>query len=137
MTERRASYRVTVKEHDIQAAVIHWSKLAQGRYPELALLFSVPNGFPLPGLSKDARARIINHMKAEGLHNGVPDLWLPVGRGGYGFLAIEMKRPDGETSKDQDEYIKLLDKLGGGFVTVCRDYDDAIQTIEWYLDGAK
>lgn len=137
MTEPGAVYQTTPSEHDEQAAFVAWCKLQETRWPALALGFAVPNGIPFPGLNAIGRAKIINHMKAEGMRPGVLDWWLPVKSGEYGYLAIEFKRRDGALSDEQKEYIDLLDKYGGGFVSVCFSFDEACETLEWYLDGAK
>lgn len=128
MTQRKAAYRTKrkpVDEHDHQANVITWATMMEGRYPELCLLFAVPNG---------ARVSIGQaiKLKAEGLKAGVPDLMLPVARQGYHGLFVEMKRAGGEV---RDTQVSWLDALGeqGYLATVCYGDQDAIDTITAYL----
>ena len=67
-----------------QAALISWAEAYERIYPELALLYHIPNG--------GKRDRIVAaKLKAQGVKPGVPDLCLPVPRGKYHGLYIEMK----------------------------------------------
>ena len=80
-------------------------KRATAEYPELALIFAIPNG----GKRHIATA---SRMKLEGVKPGVPDLFFPVARKGYHGLFIEMKRiKGGSLSKDQKQWkIDLRDQ---------------------------
>jgi len=64
------------QEHNEQVAVFAWARWAEAQYPELALLFAVPNG---GARNKVTAAR----LKAEGVKRGVLDIWFPVARGGW------------------------------------------------------
>lgn len=67
-------------EADEQIALFEWAALQSGRFPELALLYHVPNG---GSRNKIEAAR----LRAQGVKSGVPDLCLPVARGGnHGLL---------------------------------------------------
>src|SRR5699024_826416 len=79
----RGAMRMT--EHDEQVQRIRWAGLARGAYPALRWLHAVPNG----GARNIVVAR---KLKAEGVQRGVPDLCLPVPRGPYHGLYIELKR---------------------------------------------
>lgn len=68
-----------------QQCLFRWAAFQSGRFPELALLYHVPNG----GSRKKAEA---GRFRAEGVKAGVPDLCLPVARGGFHGLYIELKR---------------------------------------------
>jgi hypothetical protein len=95
------------REHAIQVEVFVWANdpAEQLRHPELAMLHAVPNG----GHRTPAAAK---KMKAEGQKPGVPDLDLPVGRGGYLGLRIEIKRPGGTTSPEQADWMAALAREG-------------------------
>src|SRR5699024_10256580 len=82
----RGAMRMT--EHDEQVQLIRWAGLARGAYPALRWLHAVPNG----GARNIVVAR---KLKAEGVQRGVPDLCLPVPRGPYHGLYIELKRAGG------------------------------------------
>jgi len=108
-----------------QMNVIRWSEVVRDVYPELALLHHIPNG----GARDPVEAK---HLKEQGLKAGVPDLCLPVARGQYHGLYIEMKTEVGKTSPEQDWWIEQLTRQHY-FVEVCHGWQSAIRTIEWYL----
>ena len=108
-----------------QMNVIRWSEIVRDIYPELKLLFHVPNG----GTRDVVEAK---HLKDQGLKPGVPDLCLPVPRGQYHGLYVEMKTEKGKTSEDQDWWIEQL-KMQGYYVGAYHGWQSAIQIIEWYL----
>lgn len=113
-------------EDEEQAAVFEWADLSAGRWPELRLLFHIPNG----GLRNKVTAA---RMKMLGVKAGVPDLFLPVGRGNWFGLFIEMKRrKGGKLSPLQVDWIEALGRQGYKTV-VCFGADAAITAIEDYL----
>lgn len=89
-------------EEQEQAAVFEWIVLMRNQFPELDLCFHIANG----GLrSKPEAVR----FKKIGVKPGVPDLFLPVARGGWHGLFIEMKRQKGgRLSDDQKAWIDAL-----------------------------
>jgi len=93
--------RVCPSEEAEQCQVITWALLHDGQYPDLKLLYASANG----GLRHIAVAR---KLKASGVKPGVPDLHLPVARGGYHGLWIEMKAMDGTVSDEQHAWIDAL-----------------------------
>lgn len=108
-----------------QEAVINWCEFMAFRYPELSMLYHIPNGGKR-GKSEAAR------MKRQGVKAGVPDLCLPVPRSGFHGLYIEMKFGKGRTSEDQDRWINNL-KAQGYYCAVCFGADAAIRTICEYM----
>ena len=115
-------------EDDEQAAVFSWAGWMQKRWPELALLFHIPNG----GYRHPATAA---RMKALGVKPGVPDLFLPAARGNYHGLWIEMKRQKGgKVSPMQTAWMDSLTAQGYKAV-VCHGADAAIMAITEYLDS--
>jgi hypothetical protein len=86
-----------VKENQHQAAVIKWSLCVRGKYPELKLLYHVPN-------ERKCSAVEGANLKRAGVKRGVPDLCLPVARGKYHGLLHGNERRDREG------------KLGAGMV---------------------
>lgn len=113
-------------ESQMQQAFVDWCAVQENRYPELKLLYAIPNG----GYRHPATAL---KMKREGQKAGVPDLCLPVPRHGYAALYIEMKR--GRTSRISEAQRVWHDELNrvGNVVKVCRSYDEAVDTAIWYL----
>lgn len=116
------------REEDEQRAVFEWAALSQGRWPELALMYHTPNeGQRAPG--QGAR------MRAGGLRRGVPDICLPVARGGYHGLYIELKRADPRVSRvsgEQRWWVDML-KRQGYEAAVCYGAQAAIEVIRGYL----
>lgn len=122
-------------EHAEQAAVVNFAERLKGAYPELALLFAVPNGAALTW-QEDRRGKRFSpqaaKLKAEGLKPGVPDLILPVSRHGYHCLFIEMKTDKGRVSKEQSAWLEALEGQGH-CARVCYGAGEAIGVIRWYL----
>lgn len=90
-------------------------------------VFHIPNG----GSRHPAEAA---HLKAQGVRAGVPDLCIPVARGGYHALYIEMKAPKGRVSEKQREWLALL-REQGSCALVCYGADNAIKAIEAYMES--
>lgn len=74
------------------------------------------------------------HLKAQGLRPGFPDLCIPVPKGKYSALYIEMKAKGGKISPDQKDWIHRLRKYGN-MACVCYGAENAITLIDLYLKG--
>lgn len=111
-----------------QRTLFEWARRMEGRWPELKLLYHIPN-------EGKRSARTGARMKAEGLRTGVPDVCLPVARGDHHGLYIELKRrKNSRVTPEQLEWI--ADLVAQGYVAaVCRGCDEAIELIEGYLRG--
>ena len=70
-------------------------------------------------------------MKRMGLRSGFPDLLVPLTRGGYHGLFIEMKYGKNKTTKEQKEWLERLSAEGYA-CAVCYNAAEAIKTIESY-----
>ena len=70
-------------------------------------------------------------MKRMGLRSGFPDLLVPIARGGYHGLFIEMKYGKNKTTKEQKEWLERLSAEGYA-CAVCYNAAEAIKTIESY-----
>ena len=113
-----------------QTALFAWARLAQGKWPGLALLYHVPN--------EGKRSRATGaQLTAAGLKKGVPDLCLPVARGRKHGLYIELKRRKG--SKPTAEQVEWLDALAeeGHDVAWCRGWESAAGVLLEYLRTGK
>ena len=113
-------------EHAHQVAVFVWAALQYSKYPELRLMFAIPNG----GLRNKITAA---NLKAEGVKSGVPDIFLPVPRGCWLGLFIEMKKPGGHVEKEQTKWMSDLRAQGYGAV-VCVGWENAVIVLQQYLD---
>ena len=93
-------------EDEEQEAVIEWKNLMVNQFPELKYLYHCPNG----GSRNPAEAQKLKRM---GVLPGVSDLHLPVARGGFHGLWVEMKRQKGgKLSKDQKEWLDGMNEEG-------------------------
>lgn len=111
-----------------QTTLFEWARLQRGKYPELDLLFHVPNG----GSRNKAEA---GRLRAEGVKAGVPDICLPVPRGKYHGLYIELKRKrGGRIDPAQMAWIEALMKQGYS-VAICKGWETAAEIILNYLEG--
>ncbi|WP_207869539.1 VRR-NUC domain-containing protein [Pseudomonas sp. 51_B] len=114
------------REGQEQAALM---KELQLRYPQAyKLIYHVPNG------GHRVKA-VAGKLKAQGVKAGVPDLVLPMARGGYFGLYIEFKaKPpfDAEVSPSQDAYLQML-TAQNYLAIVCRGSIDAVEAIRAYL----
>jgi hypothetical protein len=101
----------------------------RARMPEVAdLIFHVPNG----GYRVKAVAA---KLKAQGVKAGIPDLVLPMARGGFFGLYIEFKATppnDATISPSQHEQIRKLNEQGY-LAVVCRGHFDTVEQIRAYL----
>lgn len=109
-----------------QKAVIRWAELNAGRWPELRLLYHVPN-------ERKCTPKQGALNKALGVKSGVPDLVLPVARGMFHGLYIEMKRKKGGSlSPSQKWWLVELEKQGYKAVR-CNGFEAAMEEIKKYL----
>lgn len=113
-------------EANEQEALFDWARLMRGKYPELDLLYHIPNG--------GSRNRLeAANLKRQGVKAGVPDLCLPVARGKYHGLYIEMKYGKNKTSENQNIWLKALAAQGYA-AAVCYGWQEAQELITKYLE---
>lgn len=111
-----------------QEQFFRWVYANQVKWPELQLCNGSMNGVRV---SAKQRAG----LKMQGLRPGVPDIDLPVKRGEYSGLRIELKRvKGGAVSVDQKKFHHLLAEQGYR-VEVCKGWREAVDTMVQYLDG--
>ena len=133
----RATVKLSVPTEDAeQAALFRMAALHEAKYPELALMFSIPNG----SYKSPSAQRV---FKATGLKAGVPDVFLPAPRvlmiGGLPFQSagffIELKRTTGGVvSSAQAEWIAALTRAGYQ-AGVFKGWETAWAAILDYLEG--
>ena len=121
MAKDKNGARICATEEQEQIVVMHWAQMFAAGHQELGLLFHIPNGGKR---SKSEAAR----FKAAGVCPGIPDLFLPVARGGCHGLWIEMKAKDGRVSPAQRDMMGRLTAQGYRCV-VCFGADEAIAQI--------
>lgn len=75
-------------EHAHQCALFCWAS----QFPELKYMFAIPNG-------GERNPIVAARLKAEGVKSGVSDIMLPLARGKFHGLFIELKKPAGSASQ--------------------------------------
>ena len=118
-------------EDDEARALIRWRDLHARRYPQLALLFAIPNG-------GKRNAREGARMKGMGVKAGVSDYLLPVPAGPfeqppqhYG-LWLELKQGKGKPTVAQAEWLTAM--IGQGYAAeVAHGWVNAARKICDYL----
>jgi hypothetical protein len=103
--------------------VFEWAAWYSRWHPDIELLYAVPNGQYRPGQRKEP-----------GMKAGVPDMCLPVARGEYHGLYIELKLSDNTPTPKQKQWLAQLREQGYHAV-VCYGIDDTTETLKKYLRG--
>jgi hypothetical protein len=117
------------QEWEEQVALFERVAYAVKSCPDLQMLFHVPNGagYLSPGMAR--------RFKAMGVQSGVPDICMPVPKGGFVGLWVELKRKDAcpsDTSQAQHGWHRAL--RGYGYrVEVCKGWEAAWAVIMDYL----
>lgn len=126
----RRDERPSATEAQVQQLIFAWAEYESAKYPELEDLFHIPNG-------GRRSAKEAHFLKLEGVKSGVPDLCLPVARGKYHALYIELKRESGgKVSGTQAEWLQRL-REQGNCAEVCKGFEEARRLLLWYLEGAE
>lgn len=112
-------------ETAIQIAVVKFVRDLARFKPELRLLHHIPNGG-----SRDKKEAAI--LSAMGVEPGVLDLHLPIARGKYIGLWVEMKSDTGKPSKAQLEWAQML-RDEGHYVQFSDSASEAIDCIMGYI----
>lgn len=121
------SYYDNMKRSEIteQIKLFNWARVHMAYIPELRLLHHIPN----EGKRNGTTGKL---LKAAGLTSGVPDICLPVPKGKYSGLYIEMKYNKNKPTKEQLEFMQLLREQGHK-TEVCYSFEDAREVIRHYL----
>lgn len=114
-------------EHAHQCALFCWAALKeqQDRWPELDLMFAIPNG-------GERNPKVAAQLKAEGVKSGVLDIFLPVARGGFHGLFIEMKIKGNKASDNQCMFASNVNYQGYQ-IALCYSWLEAVAALETYL----
>lgn len=115
-------------EYNHQKAVFAWSEQPHIRkaYPELKMLHHIKN-------ETTGGAKQVAIDRKIGVRKGVPDLSLPVPRGQYHGLYIELKNETGKPSREQLWWGQELSALGYKF-NICYGWEQATEVLLWYLN---
>jgi hypothetical protein len=117
-----------VSESGDQQALFQWAavQVALGTYPELEMLMHIPNG---EKRDKHTAAK----LQRMGVRAGVPDVLLPLARGKYHSLWIEMKAARGRVSTEQGVWHSWLIHHGHK-VHLAYGWEDAARAIVDYMN---
>lgn len=119
--------KLKVTESQIQIMIFDWASFQKGKYPELELMFHVPNGG-----SRHVLEAV--NLKKQGVKSGVPDIVLPAPKGKYHGLYLELKATKkNKPSDNQKWWIEELNNQGYK-AEVAYGFDEAIQVITSYLE---
>lgn len=129
MTPEQIAKSNTESAH--QKAVFAQAALRLEMFPELRWMHHIPNG-------GSRSAVTAAKLKGEGVRAGVWDIFLPVPRGGFHGLYVEMKAPGkiNNLSTVQKQFRDDLTPLGYAF-EVCDHWETAWQAIFIYLNQPK
>jgi len=117
----------TATEAQDMEAIFQWRDVVVGTYPELALLYHIPNEGRRGWKAQRA-------VKRGGVLKGVPDICLPVSRCGFHGLYIEQKREGGKPTPEQLKVAKLL-RAAGNAVFLSYSQDTTKEIILQYITG--
>ena len=112
-------------ESQLQIQIFEWAQLMTGKYPELYLLYHIPN---------EGKRSIYYgaKLKREGLKSSVPDICLPIPKGQYCGLYIELKVGKNRPTKNQEYWLFSLSKAGHR-TAVCYTREQVQKEILSYL----
>lgn len=127
-------YALSGSEDSHQISLFMWAAQNKEKYPELRWMFAIPNG----GWRHKAEA---GKLKAMGVKAGVLDICLPIRRGEWAALWIELKKPadkvnnkrKGANREEQLEYLNHL-RSQGHAAMIAVGWEAARDAIIWYLD---
>lgn len=112
-----------------QTALFRWVGFMSGQFPEIEMLYHIPNG----GSRNKIEAA---HLKQQGVKAGVPDLCLPVSRGEYHGLYIELKYGKNKPTENQKRWINLL-RSQNYKAEVAYGWEEASKIILEYLKSTR
>lgn len=132
MTPEEISKSGTEQAH--QMALFAQCSVMTKVYPELEWFHAIPNGGSRGSNQKDAM-RVGAMLRATGVKAGVVDCLLPVKRGQWSGLYLEMKKPGKikQVSAEQKRFMEFVESQG--FATlVCDNWLDAWIAVKQYLE---
>lgn len=112
---------MTGSEAQEQKALFEWAEY----FPALKWLHAIPNG----GRRDKKEAA---DLKRQGVKAGVSDIFLPLPKGKYHGLYIEMKVKGNKPTEKQTEFLEYA-KGAGYAVAVTYSAEEAIKVITMYL----
>jgi hypothetical protein len=124
---RASASKIVTPEKDIQATFFSWRDMFKRNYPQLNAIFAVPNGiWTFKAVAKS--------MVRQGMTAGIPDVICahPSRDGKFHGLFIEFKSETGETSEQQEFFLKYFSDLGYR-TAICRNWWTAANLVNEHL----
>lgn len=112
---------IKLSEAEEQKKIFEWASYI----PELKWLHCIPNGG-----SRNIREAV--NLKRQGVKKGIADMFLPIPKGKYHGLYIELKVGKNKLSVYQKEFLEYANKVGY-LAIVCYGHEEAIKCITEYL----
>ena len=126
--EKMKDKAINPTEHQIQVSIVDWSsrvKIPNTNIFIFDFLFAIPNG----GYRNKSEAF---RLKKEGVKKGVSDLFFAFPFNHFFGMWIEVKKPNGILSDEQEDWIKKM--IGAGYYAdVVRNLDEAMKAFKYYL----
>ncbi len=122
-----------MSESTEQQAVIQWFRLT---YPKLRLI-AIPNGQWIAGSTKKGKYALIAKYKAEGLTQGVSDLFLCHAEGQHHGLWLEMKdkgKTASSVTKEQKQWMNDM-RQSNYLAMWASGFEEAQNIITDYISG--
>lgn len=124
-----------MSEHEEQCLLFGYARQMEQYVPEFSLLFAVPNE-QSGGWKTSSKGKRYNphasSRRAEGMKGGVPDVFLPVPRGDYHGMWVEMKYGRNYLSEEQINWCAALVEQSYR-VDVWYSAEDAFEALCEYL----
>lgn len=120
------SRRVGGSEREHASAFQDWLAVAWPTLGDPFICFHIPNGGDRP-------LRAGAQLKREGTLSGVPDYLVPIPRGAFASLYIELKAPDGRLNPNQKRVIDQLRRCGNR-VVVAYGWEQARDAVMEYMN---
>ena len=108
--------------------------MSEADHQEAVIQYCDLKGIPVAHIANEGKRSKAQGaaLRRQGLRKGFPDLVIPVARGKYHSLYIEMKDFGGKPTKEQADWIWKL-REEGMCAYVCVGADSAIALIERYM----
>ena len=110
-----------------QQIIFEWASWQKNKYPGIETMYHIAN-------EGKRSASNGSRLKREGLKCGVSDICVPVAKSGYNNLYIELKSGKNKATREQLNFIDLINKYGGKALVVY-EADNAIEVIKAYFEG--
>ena len=110
-----------------QQIIFEWASWNKNKYPGIEAMYHIAN-------EGKRSASNGSRLKREGLKSGVSDICVPVAKCGYNNLYIELKSGKNKATREQLNFINLINKYGGKALIVY-EADNAIEVIKAYFEG--